>query len=145
VIEAGNRVYRRSVHHGRADGRDAEVRVLLLDEIERRLLGECLAGAIGGGAVRALGGLVGDWVPVGFGVGVAGPVAFVHVDDGGEGGGDDDALDGRVVLLDCFEDLARAVDGWVEEVTLVVFDLCLEGRGGVNDLSLMLACWSFAG
>jgi hypothetical protein len=24
----------------------------------------------------------------------------------------------------------RAVDGWVEEVTLVVFDLCLEGRGG---------------
>jgi hypothetical protein len=41
--------------------------VLLLDE-SNAAFGEC-SGAIGGGAVRALGGLVGDRVPVGFGVG----------------------------------------------------------------------------
>lgn len=124
----------RAVDHRRADGRDVEGRPLRLDEVEGRLFREGFAGAVGGRAVGGLGRLVCHRVPVCFGVGVAWPGALVEVQDGGEGRGDDDAFHVRVVGVDGAEDLRRAVDGWVEEVALVVLDLGLEGRGGVDDL-----------
>ncbi len=125
---------RRTIDHGRANGRDVKVGPLVPHEIEGGFLGEGLAGAVGGRAVRRFGLVVRDGVPVGFGVGVSGPGALFHVQDSGEGRGYDNAFDGRVVLVNGFEDLGRAVDGGVEEVAFVVFDLGLEGGGGVDDL-----------
>lgn len=113
LVEAGHDVDGRPVDHGRADGGDGEVGALGGDEVEGCFLREGLAGAVGGRAVGGLGGRVCYRVPVRFGVGVLGPGAFFHVEDGGEGGGDDDALDARVVGVDGFEDLGRAVDGGV--------------------------------
>ena len=91
-----------------------EVWLLLLDELPGGALGESLAGAVAVCWVldRLRGG---ERVPVGFRVGVVGPVAFEGVDDAGEGGGDDDALDGWGGFLDGFEDAGCADYGWVEE------------------------------
>jgi len=127
-------VHRRAVDHRRADRRDVEAGPLRLDEVKGGFLREGLAGAVGGSAVGARGRVVRDRVPVGFGVGVAGAGPLFQVEDGGEGGGDDDALDGGVVGVDGFQDLGGAVDGGVQEVALVVLDLGLEGGGGVDDL-----------
>jgi hypothetical protein len=57
-----------------------------------------------------------DGVPVFFAVGVLWPVALERVDDGGEGRGDDYALDGGGGLFDGFQDACGADDGWVEEL-----------------------------
>ena len=77
----------------RAHGGDGEVGLLLREEVPCRTLGECLAGAVAIGRVFHSLFRV-DRVPVFFAVGVLWPVAGEGVDDRGEGGGDDHALDG---------------------------------------------------
>jgi hypothetical protein len=106
--------HNRSKHHWWVDGRNREVWLLLLEEVPCCALGEGLAGAVAvGGVLDCLFGV--DGVPVFFAVGVFWPVAFEGVDDGGEGGGDDYALDGGGGLFDGFQDAGCADDGWVEE------------------------------
>jgi len=124
LAEVGHGVGRGAVHHGRADGGDVEVGVVLGDVVEGGLLGQLLGGAVGDGAggvlLRSL--LVGDGVPVLLGVGVAWSQTLVQVEDRGEGGGDDNALHVGVVLLDRFQDFGGAPDGGLEEIALVVLD-----------------------
>ena len=55
------------------------------------------------------------------------------IDNGGEGGGDYDALYGRRVGFYGFENACCAVYGGVEEVLLDVCGVKVEGRGGVDD------------
>lgn len=52
---------------------------------------------------------------------------MVGVDDGGEGGGDDDALDAGGEGFDGFEDAGCAFDCGVEEVLFDVGDVEVEG------------------
>ena len=101
-----------SQHERRIHRREREARFFLLHEVPRRLFGQGLGPPVAVGPVRERL-LLGDGVPVCFGIGVAGPVALERVDDGGEGGGDDHAFDGRRTLLDGLEDAGRSDDGRV--------------------------------
>ena len=101
-------------HKGRAHCGEREVGLLPLDKVPCRALGEGFAGAVAvGWVLDCL--LGGERVPVCFAVGVAWPGAFEGVDDGGERGGDDDALDGGGGFFDGFQDAGCADYGWVEE------------------------------
>lgn len=98
----------------RVDGRDGEVGLLLLDEVPRGLLGECLAGTVP--SRRALKGFfMGDRVPVGLGVGVARPITLARVDDGGKAGSDDNTLDRWCILLDRLQDTGGSDNSRVKE------------------------------
>lgn len=121
-----------AVDHGWADGRYGEVGLLLLDKVPAGLLGEHLGRAVGDGARASHGLLVRHGVPVGLGVGVAGAVPLAWVYDGGEGGGDDDALHLGGIGGNGLKDARGALDGGVEKVLLVVLDLKGEGGGGVD-------------
>ena len=130
-IERVQIMHNRPQHERRTHSRELKVGLLLLEEVPRGLFGKSLAGSVGVG--RVLEGLgLGDGVPVRFGVGVAGPGALEGVDDGGEGGGDDDALDGGRGGFDGFEDPCRADHGGVEEVAFGVRDVEVEGGGRVD-------------
>ncbi len=82
----------RPQHERRTHRREGERRLLRLHEVPRRFLRKGLGGAVA--VCRVFDGFFfGDGVPVGFGVCVFGPGAFVSVDNGGEGRGYDDSLD----------------------------------------------------
>jgi hypothetical protein len=116
---------------GRTHGGDGEVRLLLLDKVPGGALGEGLAGAVAVGWVldRLL---RGERVPVAFGVGVVWPVSLERVDDAGEGGGDDDALDRGSGFFDGSQDAGCADYGWVEEFLLLVSDVSWKREMKVN-------------
>lgn len=111
---------------GRADCRECEVGLLLLQKFPCSLLREGFTCSV---AVHwTLGCLFhSDRIPVGFGVClVRNVVAFVAVHDGGEGGGDDDSLYGGSALLEGLEDACGTNDGRVEEVFLGILDVEVE-------------------
>ena len=132
LAEVRNRVVDGSVDHRRANRRDIETRFALLDKVESVALGKGFARAVSDGPRSALGLLVGRRVPVRLGVCVSRAGAFGDVDYGGEGGGDDDALDCGGVRGDGLDEGFGAVDGRDQEVALVVLDGHLEGRGRVD-------------
>lgn len=78
-----------AVHHGRTDGGEREVGLLLGDVIPGCLFGEGLRGAVCDSAVCGVfcGFLVCHGIPVCFGVCVLWPVPFRAIPDAGEGGG----------------------------------------------------------
>lgn len=116
-----------SQHERRIHGREREARLFLLHEVPRRFLGQGLGPPVAVGPVgERL--LLGDGVPVCFGIGVAGPVSLEWVDDGGEGGCDDHAFDGRRTLLNRFEDPGRSDDGRVQHFGLRVLEVVVEGE-----------------
>ena len=123
-------MHNRAQHQRWADGRDGEIRLLLLDEVPRGFLSKGLGCAVSGAGV--LDGLFfRHGVPVLFAVDVARCVAFVGVDDAGEGRGNDHAGYAWGVLFDGGEDALCALYGGVEEVFLGVGDVEMEGGGGV--------------
>ena len=112
--------------------REREARLFLFHEVPRRLLSQGLGPPV---AVSPVGErlLLGDGVPVCFGIGVAGPVSLERVDDRGERGGDDHPFDGRCTLLDGFEDANCSDDGRVQHLGLRVLEIVVEGGRGVDD------------
>jgi hypothetical protein len=125
-----SRVLKGTVDHGGTDSGNGEVGLALLNEVPGGLLGERLGGTVGGGSALNLNSLiVGNGVPVGLGVGVSGAETLGKVDHGGEGGGNNDTLDGGVVGNDGLEDTDGSLDGGVEEVLAVVL-LVVESEGG---------------
>ncbi len=89
------------VDHGRAEGGEGEAGPVLGDVFPGCLLGEGLGSAICDCAICGVlcGFLVCYWIPICFRICVLPPIAFRAVPDGSEGGGQDDALDVRVILL----------------------------------------------
>lgn len=92
MTSSRSETYNRAKDEGRVHGGNGEVGLLLLEEVPRGLLGECLAGTVSVGRVlNSL--LLCDRVPVGLSVGMVGPISLAGVDDGGKAGGDDNTLD----------------------------------------------------
>jgi hypothetical protein len=105
-------------HKRGVDGRDGEIRLLLLDKVPRGLLGECLASTVT--CSRVLKSLfLSDGVPVGLGVLVARPVALAGVDDRGKTGCDDDTLDRWCTLLDRVQNTGGSDNSRVEKFLLL--------------------------
>lgn len=119
-------------HERRIHRREREVRLFLLHEVPRRLLSQGLGPPVAVGPVRERL-LLGDGVPVCFGVGVAGPVSLERIDNGGEGGCDDHPFDSRRTLPDGFEDAGRSDDGRVQHLGLRILEVVVEGGRGVDD------------
>lgn len=119
AVEAGEVVDDGADDQGRVNGDEVEAGLLLLDKVPGGLLGELLGDAVGGrgGAVDVGGGVR---VPAVLGEGVVRVGEVGLVDDGGEGGGYDDAADLGRRLLEGLEDAGCAVDGGVKEFLLGV-------------------------
>ena len=96
-------MHNRSKHKRWAHRRKGEIRALLLDEIPRRSLGECLAGSIGVSWIfDSL--LFRDCVPIAFRVSMVWPRSHFRVEDRGKRGRHHDSLDRRRILLDRLQD-----------------------------------------
>lgn len=104
---------------------------MVLDEIPGLQLGKLLGSPVGDdGAGGLVGGfLVGQRVPVGAGVGEVWRPLAVDVENGGEGGGDDEPLDLRVCGRG-FDNGPDAVDGGDDEFFFVVLGIICEWLGG---------------
>ena len=120
-----------------------EPRLVLPDELPGGLLREGLAREVlvDVGGVAALGLDLADGLLVPVLLGVEPFVVGVDGEDGGARGGDDDALDGVVRVLErALQDGERAADGGVEQLARVV-GVEVEGRRGVLDSIDSLDCF----
>ncbi|GAO50291.1 hypothetical protein G7K_4421-t1 [Saitoella complicata NRRL Y-17804] len=105
-----------------------ELGLLSLNELPRGLLGLGLGGEVGvHGVVEVVNGVV---VPVFLGELVSGIMGLHH---GGEGGGDDDALDLVTVLVCSLEEGLGSLDSGVDEVLVGVLNVEVEGGSDVHD------------
>ncbi len=133
VLGIGDVADVRAKHPRRVDGRQREARLLSGEPVPHGALRQAFRCAVGRHGVGSGGLVVGHGVPVGFGVGVAGAIALVEVDDGGEGGGVDDTADVGTVAFGGLEDGPGTTDGRVEQVATVVVRLEDEGRRDIDD------------
>jgi hypothetical protein len=124
-----------TVDQRRTDTGDGEVRFVLLDEFVCGLLSESFGCTVRDTTVGILlcCYLIGNGIPIFFGISIAWSGSFPHINNRGERGGDDDSLHVGVVLPDGIEDLISPFNGWIEKITLIVLDLHDEWGCGMNN------------
>lgn len=126
----------------RADGGEIEVGLLVLDKVPAGPLGQCLGHAVRRRLTFLESVLVSARVPVGFAEHLLGILQARIREDGGEGAGDDHALDTGGILFDGFEDRGCAKDGRVKQLRLGIGPVEVERRGScfVVNVSRIMSC-----
>jgi hypothetical protein len=52
-----------------------------------------------------------------FSIDIARTISLAHIEHGSERTGNNNALQGRVAMLDCVKDSDRTLDGWDEQIS----------------------------
>ena len=133
--KVGRGILVRSVHHGWANSSHIKRGLLSRNEIPSRTFGQGFSSRV---CCRARSVLlsclfVGQWVPISLGVHMARPIALGDIDNGSEGGSDNNPAHIGSILFNRGKEVIGALDCRPEKIVLVVVDLNLERRGRVDD------------